>query len=104
MTAIAASRTCGTEPLENARFCHSCGSPVNDSDTHAEYKQVTVLFADVVRSMDIAATVGAERLREIMADLVNITDSGREALRRHGRQVHRRRDRGRVWSTGGVGG
>ena len=37
----------------------------------AEYKQVTILFADVVRSMDIAARVGPERLREIMADLVN---------------------------------
>jgi class 3 adenylate cyclase len=35
-------------------------------DRHAEYKQVTVLFADVVHSMDIAAAVGAERLREIM--------------------------------------
>ena len=33
------------------------------------YKQVTVLFADVVRSMDIAAAVGPERLREIMADV-----------------------------------
>ena len=40
-------------------------------DTRAEYKQVTVLFADVVHSMDIAAAVGAERLREIMADLVD---------------------------------
>jgi adenylate cyclase len=53
MTAIAACRTCGTEPLENARFCHGCGSPINDTDTHAEYKQVTVLFADVVHSMEI---------------------------------------------------
>ena len=32
---------------------------------------MTVLFADVVHSMDIAVTVGAERLREIMAELVN---------------------------------
>jgi class 3 adenylate cyclase len=71
MTAIAACRTCGTEPLANARFCHGCGSPVDDSDAHAEYKQVTVLFADVVHSMDIAAAVGAERLREIMADLAD---------------------------------
>ena len=71
MTAVAACRTCGTEPLENARFCHGCGSPVNDGDTHAEYKQVTVLFADVVHSMDIAAAVGAERLREIMAELAD---------------------------------
>ena len=71
MTAATACRTCGTEPLENARFCHGCGSPVAESETHAEYKQVTVLFADVVHSMDIAAAVGAERLREIMAELVN---------------------------------
>ena len=71
MTAIAACRTCGTEPLENARFCHGCGSVVEDGDTRAEYKQVTVLFADVVHSMDIAAAVGAERLREIMAGLVD---------------------------------
>ena len=42
-----------------------------DADTRAEYKQVTVLFADVVHSMDIAAAVGAERLREIMAELVD---------------------------------
>jgi class 3 adenylate cyclase len=57
--------------LENARFCHGCGSPVNDGDTRAEYKQVTVLFADVVHSMDIAAVVGPERLREIITDLVD---------------------------------
>jgi class 3 adenylate cyclase len=75
MTAIAACRTCGTEPLENARFCHGCGAPVTERDTHAEYKQVTVLFADVVHSMDIAATVGAERLREIMTELVNCATS-----------------------------
>ncbi len=71
MTAIAACRTCGTEPLENARFCHGCGSPIDEADTRAEYKQVTVLFADVVHSMNIAATVGAERLREIMTELVH---------------------------------
>src|ERR1700747_1228449 len=71
MTAVTACRTCGTEPLENARFCDGCGAPVQDGDTRAEYKQVTVLFADVVHSMDIASAVGAERLREIMADLAD---------------------------------
>src|SRR5271163_3631030 len=71
MTAKAACRTCGTELLTNARFCHGCGSPVNDGDPRAEYKQVTVLFADVVHSMDIAAAVGTERLREIMADVAD---------------------------------
>lgn len=71
MAAVAACWTCGTERLENARFCHTCGSPFAEPDAQAEYKQVTVLFADVVQSMGIAAAVGAERLREIMADLVN---------------------------------
>ena len=72
MTAATLCPTCGTEALaESARFCHACGSPLLGSDTPAEYKQVTVLFADVVHSMDIAAAVGTERLREIMTDLVN---------------------------------
>jgi class 3 adenylate cyclase len=39
-----------------------------ESQTHAEYKQVTVLFADVVHSMGIAAAVDMER-REIMTEL-----------------------------------
>jgi class 3 adenylate cyclase len=71
MTAATACPTCGTEALENARFCHGCGTPVQDGHTRAEYTQVTVLFADVVHSMDIATAVGAERLREIMADLAD---------------------------------
>ena len=60
---------CSAQLREGARFCDACGSPVVAVDSHAEYKQVTVLFADVVHSMDIAAAVGAERLREIMTDL-----------------------------------
>jgi len=62
-------RNCGTDPRDGARFCDACGSPIAAADAHAEYKHVTVLFADVVHSMDIAAVVGAERLREIMTDL-----------------------------------
>src|SRR5271163_1065991 len=70
MTAATACPTCGTEPRQDARFCDGCGAPVTEHDTRAEYKQVTVLFADVVHSMDIAEAVGAERLREIMTELV----------------------------------
>jgi class 3 adenylate cyclase len=50
----------------------------------AEYKQVTVLFADVVHSMDIAAAVGAERLREIMTELVECSAA---VVRRYGGTV-----------------
>jgi class 3 adenylate cyclase len=84
MTALAACHACGSEPLENARFCHRCGSPVGEVDTAAEYKQVTVLFADVVHSMDIAAAAGAERWREIMTELV---DRATAVVQRYGGTV-----------------
>ena len=63
--------SCGTELPPDSRFCNKCGAPITPAATSAEYKQVTVLFADVVHSMDIAAAIGAERLREIMTDLAN---------------------------------
>ena len=68
--APAVCRSCGAAPHEGARFCDTCGSPLVASVDAAEYKQVTVLFADVVRSMDIAAALDVERLREIMTELV----------------------------------
>jgi class 3 adenylate cyclase len=37
----------------------------------AELKQVTVLFASVVDSMDLAAAVGVERFQELMIELAN---------------------------------
>jgi class 3 adenylate cyclase len=84
MTAATACRTCGREPREGARFCDGCGAPVTAHDIYAEYKQVTVLFADVVHSMEIAAAVGAERLREIMAEL---SDRCAAVVQRYGSSV-----------------
>src|SRR6202034_2500195 len=69
MTAGGVCGSCGTGLRENGKFSDECGTPSGLLGDGAEYKQVTVLFADVVRSMDIAAAVGPERLREIMADL-----------------------------------
>src|ERR1700751_2806400 len=63
--------SCGIELPPNSKFCNECGTRVSSGAEPAEYKQVTVLFADVVHSMNIAAAVGAERLREIMAELVD---------------------------------
>jgi adenylate cyclase len=77
-------RACDAEMREGARFCDACGSPVADTDSHAEYKQVTVLFADVVHSMDIAASLGAERLREVMAELFR---SSSRVVQRYGGTV-----------------
>jgi class 3 adenylate cyclase len=47
----------------NSKFCNECGAPITPVRRSAEYNQVTVLFADVVRSMDMAAAVGPEPLR-----------------------------------------
>ena len=76
--------SCGAELRAGDKFCHGCGSPVAATDTHAEYKQVTVLFADVVRSMDIAAALDMERLREIMTEVV---ERSAAVVRRYGGTV-----------------
>jgi adenylate cyclase len=77
--------SCAKELPDDARFCLQCGTPIATPSTPAEYKQVTVLFADVVRSMDIAAAVGAERLREIMAELL---DCSTAVVKRYGGTVN----------------
>jgi adenylate cyclase len=55
----------------DSRFCNKCGAPITRATTSAEYKQVTVLFADVVGSMKLAAVLQTERLRDIMNELFN---------------------------------
>ena len=75
---------CGTELPPNSKFCNECGTPLTPSTQSAEYKQVTVLFADVVRSMDIAAALDMERLREIMTELV---ERSAAVVRRYGGSV-----------------
>jgi hypothetical protein len=49
MTAATVCRASGTEPWDGARFCDACGSVIAPATEHALYKQVTVLFGDVVR-------------------------------------------------------
>jgi adenylate cyclase len=76
--------SCGTELPPDSKFCNECGAAVATATTPAEYKQVTVLFADVVHSMHIAAAVGSERLREIMTELV---DRASAVVQRYGGTV-----------------
>ena len=96
--------SCGTELRAGDKFCHECAAPVAQSTRTAEFKQVTVLFADVVRSMDIAATLDIERLREIMTELV---ERSAAVVQRYGggtRGVHRRRGDGDLRRPDCVGG
>lgn len=74
-------RACGTDLRAHARFCDQCGIPISAAGSPAKYKQVTVLFTDVVRSMDLAARVDLERLRDIMTRLFERSAS---VVRRYG--------------------
>jgi adenylate cyclase len=40
---------CGIALRDGAKLCDERGTPIALSDRHAEFKQVTALFADVVR-------------------------------------------------------
>ncbi|WP_026256389.1 adenylate/guanylate cyclase domain-containing protein [Mycobacterium sp. 155] len=81
MTADVSCGSCGTGLRANAKFCDECGTRTGISADTPEYKQVTVLFADVVQSMDIAATLDLERLREIMTEVV---ERSAAVVRRYG--------------------
>ena len=81
MTVGVACGSCGVGLRENAKFCDACGSRLVASVDAAEYKQVTVLFADVVGSMDIADAVEMERCREIMTEVV---ERSAAVVRRYG--------------------
>ena len=54
VTSTLACRACGTGLPPNSKFCNECGAAVCPATKPAEYKQVTVLFADVVRSMELS--------------------------------------------------
>lgn len=82
MAAVVCS-ACGTQLRERAKFCDECGAPTTAAPA-ATYRQVTVLFADVVGSMGIAAAVDIERYREIMGALV---EGSATAARRFGGSV-----------------
>ena len=51
MTAITACRTCGTELLDNVRFCHGCGSAVAATGIPASHQK---MFADVYSAREKA--------------------------------------------------
>lgn len=63
--------SCGNDLRARSRFCDVCGSPACSPAAVGEHKQVTVLFADVVGSMKLAAALDSERLREVMNELFN---------------------------------
>src|SRR6266568_2025684 len=85
---------CGAPLPADARFCPRCGTPVErpiGADTGelalgpiaevAERKVVTVLFADLARSTELANRLDPERFREVMAAFYALVQTELESLR-----------------------
>ena len=67
---VGSCAACGRVLRAAARYCDACGWAVVPMAV-GEHKQVTVLFGDVVGSMELAAVLDPERLQEIMHELFN---------------------------------
>jgi class 3 adenylate cyclase len=93
--------SCGNDLRVTARFCDACGAPVAPAAAN-QRKQVTVLFADVVGSMTLAAALDAERLQGVMNELFKPRVRGCPAISGHRGQVHGRRPDCVVRRSGGA--
>src|SRR5437667_2033448 len=85
---------CGSPLPADARFCPRCGTPVEEplvagvadggpgpiADV-AERKVVTILFADLARSTELASGLDPERFREVMAAFYAMVQTELESLR-----------------------
>jgi len=71
---------CGAPLPADARYCPRCGAPVAVSTTE-ERKVVTVLFADLSASTELAARLDPERYREVIAAFFRSVSEELESLR-----------------------
>ena len=95
---------CHHENSEGSRFCASCGAElVAPRERREERKVVTVLFADLVGFTSRAERMDVEDLRAVVAR-TSSSFGGDSSRTGHGREVHRRRDRGRLRRARGAGG
>ena len=75
---------CGASQPEGARFCDRCGAVLAEPRASrgpphvrgGERKQVTVLFADVRGSMELAAQLDAEAWQQVMDRFFSILSAG----------------------------
>jgi class 3 adenylate cyclase/tetratricopeptide (TPR) repeat protein len=87
---VATCRSCGTENADSARFCQTCGGPLDDVDGAPAprwvRKTVTILFADVAGSTALGERLDPEALRGVMSRYYN---EMRTVLESHGGTVEK---------------
>ncbi len=101
LDAVIVCPRCGTKNPEGARFCLNCGSPL-DERFHGRGAQGH--HGPVLRPGRVHGTFGPGGPRGRQGDaprLSHAAETHDRALRRHGRQVHRRRGARRVRRTDG---
>jgi class 3 adenylate cyclase/tetratricopeptide (TPR) repeat protein len=76
---------CGSETANDARFCSSCGAPLEPLQD-AERKLATIVFADLVGSTELAAGRDPEDLRRRLAPFF---DLARSTLTEHGGTIEK---------------
>ncbi len=85
----AACATCGERTPERARFCPSCGARLPEhealnAEEGGEYRQITVLFCDLVGSTGLSARLDPEDLRELLRSYQAVCA---EAIERRGGMI-----------------
>ena len=89
--------SCGRANDADARFCDACGARLDAQPSEAATRKVvTVVFTDVAGSTALGERLDPESLRQVMWRYFDAMQGDARTARRHGREVHRRRDRGRV--------
>ena len=77
---------CGRENPAGARFCNSCGAPLDAEPAREVRKTVTVLFCDVVGSTELGERLDPEVVRGVMSRFYAAI---REPVERHGGTVEK---------------
>jgi class 3 adenylate cyclase/tetratricopeptide (TPR) repeat protein len=77
---------CGAENREGARFCDSCGAPLDTAPARESRKTVTVLFCDIAGYTETGERLDPEALRQLQS---RYFDDARAALERHGASVEK---------------